>query len=64
MLLESELDTKANLAEPVGGGTDGGVLEAPQPARSMGTIEIRIEQTIFLTDALTDMPVLSFWTFL
>lgn len=63
MLLANKLDTKAKRTVPFGGGIDGGVLEVPQSTRSMGTIEIRIEQAIFLTGVLTDMPDLSLWDF-
>jgi hypothetical protein len=57
ILLEDELTTIANRAAAVAGGVEGGVeavLTTPQPTRSMGTMQIRIERAMFLPD----MPVL------
>jgi hypothetical protein len=45
-LLEDELETNANRGVRAGAG----VLTAPQPARSMGGMKIRLRRAIFFTD--------------
>jgi hypothetical protein len=53
MIFEIELVATANRAAAVGGGVGGGVegaLYPPQPTKSIGTIKMKTEHAIFLTD--------------
>jgi hypothetical protein len=49
MLLEDELATNA---KRVAGAGAGGLFTAPQPVKIMGTMKIKMERAIFLTDML------------